>query len=251
MSIKGLSGLAVALLLTASAATAQDKGTCLTCHKGLPAISITDHDYAEWETSVHAGAGVDCESCHRGNSSTKDKAAAHIGTLGGSDVNRRIFLKKIPQTCGVCHDAEYKAFQQSVHFKEFQASGKGPNCVTCHGAFANVVLGPTDMKTTCSLCHQLPTYAVTARRELDASAAMVRGLDGAMGRARKAGVTDLTSQETSFHEIVDMQRAVAIQWHTFKIDEVITNARAVKRRVTGVLAELKLKGPTPERKVKQ
>lgn len=251
MSIKGWNGLAAALLLAASAATAQDRDTCLTCHQGLPAMSITDHDYSEWETSVHAGAGVDCESCHRGNSSAKDKAAAHIGVLGGSDVNRRIFMKKIPQTCGVCHAAEYKAFQQSVHFKEFQTSGKGPSCVTCHGSLANIVLGPTEMKTTCSLCHQLPTYAVTARRELDASAAMVRGLEGAINRARKTGVTDLTTQEKAFHDIVDMQRSVAIQWHTFKIDEVITNARAIKRRVTGVLAELKLKGPAPERKVKQ
>ena len=250
MAIIGWNGLAAALLLAAGAATAQDRGSCVECHQGLPANSAADHDYAEWDRSVHAGAGVNCESCHGGNSSVKDKAAAHIGVLGATDATRRIFLQKIPQTCGTCHEAEYKAFQQSKHFKEFQSSGRGPSCVTCHGSLANVVLGPKEMKTTCTLCHQLPTYAVTARRDLEASAAMVRGLGGALKRASDSGVADLAAQQAAFREIVDMQRTTAIQWHTFKIEDVITDARAVKVRVTGVLAELKLKGLAPAVKAK-
>ena len=244
MSVKGLSGLAAAFLL-ATAAAGQEKGSCVGCHQHLAPGNIVAHDFADWQRSAHAGAGVNCESCHGGDASAKDKAAAHKGVLRAGDSKSRIFFTKIPETCGACHEPEFKAFQKSAHFKELQKSGRGPNCVTCHGSMANVVLGPKELETTCALCHRQPTQAFAARLELDSAGAMVRGLGAALRKARNAGVADLAPQEKDYREIVALQRATAILWHTFKMQDVIKADREVKRRVTGALGELKFKGAPP------
>lgn len=248
MRAKAFIGLAAALVLAAGTAAAEGKGSCVDCHQRLPASAAASHDFADWRKSPHAAAGVNCEACHGGDAAAKDKAAAHKGLLRSTDPKSPIYFTNIPQTCGACHDAEFKAFQMSAHFKELQSSGKGPNCVTCHGSMANVVLGPREMETTCALCHRQPTQAFAARRELDSAGAMVRGLASALKKARDAGAVDLAPQETGYREIVDLQRAASVQWHTFKMQEVISAEREVKRRVTALLGELKLKSPAPKPK---
>ncbi len=246
MSAKGLSGLAAAFLLATGAAAGQEKGSCVSCHQRLAPGNIVAHDFADWQRSAHAGAGVNCESCHGGDASAKEKHAAHKGVLRAGDSKSRIFFTKIPETCGACHEPEFKAFQKSAHFKELQNSGRGPNCVTCHGSMANVVLGPKELEITCALCHRQPTQAFAARLELDSAGAMVRGLAAALRKARDVGVADLAPQETAYREIVERQRATAILWHTFKMPDVIKADREVKRRVTDVLGELKLKDVRPD-----
>lgn len=243
-------GLAAALILAAGSAAATDKGACVDCHQRLTTGVVASHNFADWKKSAHARAGVNCESCHGGDASDKDKAAAHVGMLRSSDPKSRIYFATIPQTCGSCHDAEFKAFQKSAHFKELQSSGKGPNCVTCHGSMANVVMGPRELETTCALCHRQPTLAFAARLELDSAGAMVRGLAPALKKARDAGAADLEPQERSYREIVELQRATAILWHTFKMADVLAGDREVKRRVTALLGELKLKSPARKPKLK-
>lgn len=250
MRAKAFIGLAAASILAAGTAGAQVKGSCVDCHQSLAASVVASHDFADWKKSAHARAGVNCESCHGGDASAKDKAAAHKGVLRSSDPKSPIYFTNIPQTCGACHDAEFKAFQKSAHFKELRTSGKGPNCVTCHGSMANVVLGPREMETTCALCHRQPTQAFTARLELDSAGAMVRGLASALKKARGAVAVDLEPQEKAYRKIVELQRAAAVQWHTFKMTDVLAADREVKRRVTALLGELKLKSPAPKSKLK-
>lgn len=250
MAMRGWIGLAAALFFAAGAAAAQEKGSCVDCHQAIVTGNVLTHDFADWQKSVHAGAGVGCESCHGGNAAAKDKAAAHDGMLKSNNPKSLIYFTNIPETCGACHQPELKAFNKSAHSKELQSSGKGPNCVTCHGSMANVVLGAKEAETTCVLCHRQPTHAFTARLELDSAGAMVRSLGASLRKARDAGAVDLAPQEKAYREIVDIQRAASIQWHTFKMESVVASAREVKRRVTGLLGELKLKGPPPGSKVK-
>ncbi len=251
MSAKSFGGLAVALSLCAGAARAQAKGSCVECHQGLPAGNTIGHSFTEWQRSAHAAAGVGCESCHGGDASAKGKEAAHAGMARANNPKSRIFFTNSPHTCGSCHEAEFAAFQKSAHFKELQQSGKGPNCVTCHGSMANVVLGARELETTCALCHRQPTQAFAARLEMDSAGSMVRGLTSALKRARDAGVSDLAPQDKSYRDIVELQRAAVIQWHTFKLPEVLASTREVRRRVTALLGELKLKMPAPEPKTKR
>lgn len=250
MSFKRLGVLSAALLLAAGTAAAQEKGSCVDCHRGLAGGKGLAHDFADWEKSVHAGAGVSCQACHGGDAAAKDKAAAHAGVLRTGDPASPVYFTKIPQTCGSCHEDEFKAFQKSAHFKELQSSGKGPNCVTCHGSMANVVLGPKESETTCVLCHRQPTHAFSARLELDSAGAMVRGAGAALTKARAAGAPDLAPQEASYREIVEQQRRMTVQWHTFKMPDVVAAAREIKRRVTALLGELKLKSPAAPAKRK-
>jgi len=243
MSLKRVGVLSAALLFSAGAAAAQDKGSCVDCHRGLAGGQGLAHDFADWEKSAHAGAGVGCQSCHGGDASAKDKAAAHAGVLRAGDPASGIYFTKLPETCGACHEDELNAFKKSAHFKELQSSGKGPNCVTCHGSMANVVMGAKELESTCVLCHRQPTHAFSARLELDSAGAMVRGAAAALSKARAAGAPDLGPQEASYREIVEQQRRMTVQWHTFKMPDVVAAAREIKRRVTALLGELKLKSP--------
>lgn len=240
-------GLAAVLVMTAVAAGAEGKGSCVDCHRRLNGHLVAAHNFSDWNKSAHARAGVSCESCHGGDAAAKDVAAAHRGMLRASDPKSLIYFTRVPQTCGACHDAELKAFQTSAHYKELESSGKGPNCVTCHGSMANVVLGPRELEHTCALCHRQPTQAFAARLELDSADAMVRGAAAALKKARSGGAQDLAPQEKSYREIVDLQRSTAIQWHTFKMADVLAGDAEVKRRVTALLGELKLKTPAAKR----
>lgn len=235
--------LAAVLLLTASAAAAQGQGSCVDCHARLKGSAAASHNFGDWKKSAHARAGVSCEACHGGDAAAKDTAAAHKGTLRASDPASRIYFTRIPETCGACHDAELKAFRQSAHYKELETTGKGPNCVTCHGSMANVVLGPRELEHTCALCHRQPTQAFAARVGLDSADEIVRRAAAALKKARAAGAEDLASQEKSYREITELQRATAVRWHTFKMADVLAGDAEVRRRVTALMGELKHKTP--------
>lgn len=240
-------GLA-AIVATTAAAAAQGTGSCVECHRDMKDRPVATHNFADWRRSAHARAGVACESCHGGDASARDKAAAHSGVLPASDPQSRVYFTRVPRTCGACHDAEFKAFRRSAHFKELESSGKGPNCVTCHGSMANVVLGPRELGHTCALCHRQPTQAFAARLGLDSADGMVRRLAAALRKARAAGAEDLAPQEKAYREIMDLQRATAIRWHTFKMADVLESEAEVRRRVTALLGELKLKTPASKTK---
>lgn len=238
--------LSAALLAAAAGAGAADKAACVECHRGVKTGVVEAHNFGDWKRSAHARAGVSCEACHGGDAAAKDKASAHKGVLRSSDPASAIYFTRIPGTCGACHSAELAAFRQSAHFKELESSGKGPNCVTCHGSMANVVLGPRELEHTCMLCHRQPTQAFAARMQLDVTASMVAGLAAELRRAKAAGAMDLPSQEKAYREIVALQREAAVTWHTFKLADVIADDREIKRRVTALLGELRLKNPRPE-----
>lgn len=240
--------LSAALLAAAAGAGAADKTSCVECHRGVKTGVVASHNFADWKKSAHARAGVSCEACHGGDASAKDKAGAHKGVLRSSDAASRIYFTRIPETCGSCHAAEFDAFRQSAHFKELESSGKGPNCVTCHGSMANVVLGPRELEHTCALCHRQPTQAFGARLQLDVTASMVAGLAAELKRAKASGAPDLAPQEKAYRDIVDLERATSVKWHTFKMADVIASDLELKRRVTALRGELRLKAPAAPKK---
>ncbi|MDE2038622.1 MAG: hypothetical protein KGO96_03790 [Elusimicrobia bacterium] len=229
----------IAVCVLAVGAAAQGEGSCVRCHAHIKGASPASHNFADWRKSAHARSGVGCQSCHGGDAAARDEASAHAGMLPSTDPRSAVYFTRVPQTCGACHQPEFEAFRKSAHFKELESSGRGPNCVTCHGAMANYVLGPREMETTCTLCHRQPTHAYAARLELRQSEAMTRSLEAALRRA--SGASDLSAQRKEYEAIVDLQRSAMVQWHTFQMDRVLASAKQVERRVTTVLGELRVK----------
>jgi len=148
-----LSGI---FILSASALADGGKkieNSCVNCHSKLSASSFVGIKSHDWKGSIHQKHNVTCDKCHGGNPAAINKNEAHTGVLGSTKPQSRVYYKNIPSTCGKCHGAEFYKFTQSYHFKKLEATGKGPNCVTCHGSMVTNVLNPDDIANVCVRCH--------------------------------------------------------------------------------------------------
>jgi hypothetical protein len=122
---------------------------CIQCHsldlmkpayRGIP---------QEWRKSVHYQNGVACNDCHGGD--PKDAALAMSPQKGFVGVPKP---KAIPQFCGKCHLGIMKSYLESDHGKALLATGRGPNCVLCHGSHN---IQPANLniinEKLCGVCH--------------------------------------------------------------------------------------------------
>ena len=48
-------------------------------------------------------------------------------------------------------------FVKSRHFEQLKITGRGPNCITCHGALNARVYSTTTVQRACSTCHTTKT----------------------------------------------------------------------------------------------
>lgn len=190
--------------------------TCVDCHGSLASGKKTPHSVAEWSQSAHARAGITCDRCHGGDATQPSAAPAHTGVIPSRKPTSPLYFNKIPATCGGCHAPEFAEFKKSYHFAELQRTGRGPNCVTCHGPIGLRVLEPRQMELACSLCHTQPTRADEALVTLNQAGALLKAWEAH------------PQKETSL--LADTQRRyVQIQrkWHAFKMEDVLKEAKAI------------------------
>jgi formate-dependent nitrite reductase cytochrome c552 subunit len=233
------------LLMTAGLVLAAGKtpapkpaGNCSACHRGVKETASIQHTFGDWEASVHGKQGLDCESCHGGDAARKDMEGAHAGLVPSTDPKSPVYFTNIPATCGKCHDAEYSAFKKSRHYSELERSGRGPNCVTCHGSMANHIMAPKDLETTCALCHRKPTRAFAAELALEESRAALRRLDAAIKKAGK-GSKGLDAAKLAAEKARAQRESAVVQWHTFEMEPVEKTAKDSARLAEETLADLK------------
>lgn len=240
-----IASLFVGLLVAAAPAPAFAESSCVECHKTANAPYL-GHDFADWSGSKHAEAGISCDACHGGDAAAKGKTEAHRGLRPSTDASSPLYFTKIPATCGACHPGELSAFEKSRHGRELARTGKGPNCATCHGSMANHVLTPRELEMTCTLCHRRPTQAYATMLSLDHAGKALDRLAAALSKAR-ADRVDTAAQEKSFQEARTLHDKALVDWHTFKMPEVLAAAQDVSRRVVNALNELRLKGKVDDK----
>ena len=213
----------LALLLSVPTQKTFATNTCIDCHQ-----KNTPTEHADWKKSVHAAKGVGCEMCHGGNPNTTDPVKAHQGVLSSKDEKSSIHFQKVPETCGQCHHQEFAEFQKSVHYKTLQRTGKGPNCLTCHGAMATTVLTYADLEQTCSLCHGQPTQAAKAF-------SMLHTLKNSLAVYRKKS----NGNDPKEKEFTERYQALQKQWHSFNVTGIAEQAQSLIKEIKN--AEEKLK----------
>lgn len=236
----GGSAVFISAALVLDAFGSDRNSSCIACHRTIEGVSYLEHNLIDWEHSVHAKAGVNCEACHGGNPLQKDKEAAHAGLKPSTDPDSPVYFTRIPATCGACHQAEYKAFQKSAHYRQLERSGRGPNCVSCHGSMANHVLAPRDLEMSCILCHQQPTKARATILALTHAGSSLKRLERALTEARAKRV-DVATQERAYRDARELHRRALEDWHTFRLSEVLKSSQEVTRQAATALNEVRLK----------
>lgn len=205
-------------------AAAAENG-CVACHDTLPENTRFAGRHKDFSGSVHQRAGITCDACHAGDPATNDKKRAHVGVYPAGDPKSRVYFQNVPDTCGRCHTAQLTAFTQSVHYAQLKKSGKGPNCVTCHGSMATRVLRPAEAKEFCLTCHN-ERLGIQPHRPYEAEATLTlmeetrtlvdwAGEFAAMAKGRPPSTAedDLASARTA---LAQARQA----WHTFNLSEV-------------------------------
>ena len=237
--------ICAALLCLAGRVRAGQDGSCVACHSQASGqVPYVLHDFRDWSDSPHARAGVSCQACHGGDARAARKEAAHKGVRSSKDSSSPVYYTKVPATCGACHPAEFEAFKKSAHYRELEGSGRGPNCVTCHGSMANRVMAARDLETTCALCHRRPTLAFAAVLMLDGAKTGLRRLKSALSAGRAKG-SDVAQQQKEYEQALEINRAALKDWHSFLMDKVLGGARRAIQLTDKALGELQPKGPKP------
>jgi cytochrome b subunit of formate dehydrogenase len=136
--------------------------TCAQCH-GLKfvmeRVGFSTQPFYSYEESVHgkavtggstkAAVCTDCHGVHEIRPANDDKSS--------------IFKFNVPQTCGRCHEAVSKDFQQSIHGQAIaQGNWLAPVCTDCHGIHSikshidpnSSVAAQNLARTTCARCHE-------------------------------------------------------------------------------------------------
>ena len=122
---------------------------CIQCHS-LEMIKPADREIPrEWRKSVHYQNGVACNDCHGGD--PKNAGLAMSPKQGFIGVPKP---KEVPQFCGKCHVGIMKSYLESDHGKALLATGRGPNCVLCHGSH-NIQPASLNIinEKLCGICH--------------------------------------------------------------------------------------------------
>lgn len=177
-------------------------GVCIDCHDSdMMKPSFRDIP-REWRTSWHYRNNVACSDCHGGD--PKDAAMAMSGQRGFVGVPA---YAGVPEFCGKCHVGIFKSYLESGHGKALMSSGKGPNCVTCHGAH-DIRKASLDIinEQRCSQCHSYER-ALVMKKALFIVEKEIRDVDKDLRKLKSAGMfsedeeRDLFNTEAEFRTL--------------------------------------------------
>jgi nitrate/TMAO reductase-like tetraheme cytochrome c subunit len=126
-----------------------EKNVCIECHASEMIKPEFREIPSEWRKSWHYENGVSCHDCHGGD--PKDAAMSMSPERGFIGVPK---YKDIPEFCGKCHIGILENYHESGHGKALRSTGKGPNCVTCHGSH-NIQKASIEIinERLCTKCH--------------------------------------------------------------------------------------------------
>jgi hypothetical protein len=214
-----LCGVLVFAHFARSASGRKEKNSCVACHSKLPASSFFGVKFHSWVGSIHQQHGVTCNKCHGGNPAATTEKQAHVGVFGSSNPKSSVYFKNVPATCGKCHGAQFYKFTQSLHYKMLETTGRGPDCVTCHGSMVTKVLSPDDLVAVCQRCHNRRMGIFPYVPQKAKAVLLLLRESKELFAADKQLYHSPKCAPTLGHAEVLLQ-AAKLNWHTFDLDTI-------------------------------
>ena len=214
-----------------------EENACIDCHSSdqmKPAFrEITD----EWKKSWHAKNNVFCQDCHGGDPKDPSLSMTHQrGFLGAPDA------RHVPEFCGKCHIGILKNYLESGHGKALRSTGKGPNCVVCHGSH-NVQPANIEIinEQRCSKCHSYERAKVMKQALFLVEKKAGEITDG-IKALRRAGIYTAEQERALFNtqaEFRTLFHTVDVSLVNERTDEFTRKLGAIERDIRGTFIELR------------
>ena len=226
-----------AILALATIAAAGNEPICIQCHDSDMMKPSLRKIPGEWRQSWHYQNGVACNDCHGGD--PVDAAMAMSPQRGFVGAPK---YRQVPEFCGKCHIGILKNYLESGHGRALKASGRGPNCVTCHGSHA-IQKASLDIinETRCSQCH---TYdrARTMKQALVATEQKMVDLENALKKLSRQGIYTEEEGKGLFRtqaEFRTLFHTVDVSLVQQKTDGFMRQLDALQNKVDALFAELR------------
>jgi nitrate/TMAO reductase-like tetraheme cytochrome c subunit len=168
-------------------------GVCIDCHDSDMMKPAFRNIPQQWRTSWHYQNNVACGDCHGGDPKDASMAMSPQRGFAGAPA-----YAKVPEFCGKCHVGIFKNYLESGHGKALMSSGKGPNCVTCHGAH-DIRKASLDIinEQRCSKCHSYERAAMM-KKALFIVEKKLRDTDKDLKQLKSAGVFSEEEEKNLF-----------------------------------------------------
>jgi nitrate/TMAO reductase-like tetraheme cytochrome c subunit len=224
-------------LAAAGQAVENQEPVCIQCHDSDMMKPEFRKIPAEWRQSWHYQNGVACNDCHGGD--PVDAAMAMSPQRGFVGAPK---YQAVPEFCGKCHIGILKNYIESGHGKALKASGRGPNCVTCHGSH-RVQKADIDIinEQRCSQCH---TYdrARTMKQALFATEQKIRDIGNSLKKLSSQGIYTGEEEKALFRteaEFRTLFHTVNVSLVKEKTDGFQGQLDAIQKKADALFAELR------------
>ena len=228
--------LALAFAAAASAQTVNEP-VCIGCHDSEMMKPALRNIPNEWRQSWHSQNGVSCNDCHGGDPNDAASAMSPARGFVGKPKYR-----DVPEFCGKCHIGILKNYGESGHGKALKATGRGPNCVTCHGSHG-IQKASIDIinEERCSQCH---TYqrAGTMKQALFATERKIQDLRGTLKKLTSQGIYTGEEDKALFRteaEFRTLFHTVDVSLVKEKTDGFVRQLDGLQNKVDALFAELR------------
>lgn len=216
-----------------------EEDVCIECHAADKMKQAFRLIVEEWQSSWHAQNKISCHNCHGGDS--KDAALAMSRQRGFIGTPK---YAEIPNFCGNCHIGILKNYLESGHGMALKASGKGPNCVTCHGSH-NIQKANIDIinEQRCTKCHSYER-AKLMKQALFETEKKIGELEKGFNKLKSEGVfveeeeKNLFSTQAEFRTLFHTVDVALVKDRT---DEFTGKLNTIEKKIQNTFSELRFR----------
>lgn len=216
-----------------------EKSACIECHtsdmmkpafRGIPDI---------WQGSWHALNEVSCHNCHGGDPKDPSMSMSHVRGFVGKPK-----YAEVPEYCGKCHIGIMKNYLESGHGKALKASGKGPNCVTCHGSHG-IQRASIDIinEQLCTRCHSYERAKIM-KQALFLMEKKMGEIGSSLRELKNEGIYTLEDEKALFSTEAEFRalfHTVDVNMVKDSTDEFTKRLESIDKNIRSTFTELKFR----------
>lgn len=220
-----------------------EENVCIACHVSDKIDPKLKSIPQNWQMSIHYQHNVSCHDCHGGD--PRDAAMSMSRQRGFVGTPK---YAEVPEFCGKCHVGIMKNYLESGHGKALKSSGKGPNCVTCHGSHRDeqyIQKANIDIinEQLCSKCHSYDRAKIM-KQALFLTEKKISQLEGRLKELRTEGVFTEEGEKSLFStqaEFRTLFHTVDVSLVKERTDEFTKKLSLVEKDIQDTFRELRFR----------